>query len=110
MDNTCNAPSSHSGLFQLFSAIFDVAKELAATSRAYQRRVPMFIPRWGQWRKLADTSRNTHDERGALTWIHTSTHACGGDSIPTRMTKADRDQEPHAFTSIFLDPWVTHRF
>lgn len=23
--------------------------------RAYQRRVPMFIPRWGQWRKLADT-------------------------------------------------------
>nr|WP_299246416.1 isoprenylcysteine carboxylmethyltransferase family protein [uncultured Halomonas sp.] len=25
--------------------------------RAYQRRVPMFIPRWGQWRELADTSR-----------------------------------------------------
>ena len=25
--------------------------------RAYRRRVPMFIPRWGQWRELADTSR-----------------------------------------------------
>ncbi|MGC3874590.1 methyltransferase family protein [Halomonas sp. GXIMD04776] len=25
--------------------------------RAYQRRVPMFIPRRGQWRELADTSR-----------------------------------------------------
>ena len=34
------------------------------TYRAYQRRVPMFIPRWGQWRTLADGSRNTHDERG----------------------------------------------
>ncbi|AJY52777.1 MULTISPECIES: methyltransferase family protein [Halomonadaceae] len=32
--------------------------------RAYQRRVPMFIPRWGQWRKLAGSSRNTHDEPG----------------------------------------------
>ncbi len=25
--------------------------------RAYQRRVPMFIPRWGQWRELACASR-----------------------------------------------------
>ncbi|KGE78577.1 MULTISPECIES: methyltransferase family protein [Halomonas] len=33
--------------------------------RAYQRRVPMFIPRWGQWRELAESSRNTHDaQRG----------------------------------------------
>lgn len=32
--------------------------------RAYQRRVPMFIPRWGQWRKLAGTSSNTRDEPG----------------------------------------------
>lgn len=32
--------------------------------RAYQRRVPMFIPRWGQGRKLAGTSSNTRDEPG----------------------------------------------
>lgn len=25
--------------------------------RAYRRRVPMFIPRWGQWRELANNSR-----------------------------------------------------
>ena len=31
--------------------------------RAYQRRVPMFIPRWGQWRTLADGSRISHDEQ-----------------------------------------------
>ena len=24
--------------------------------RAYQRRVPMFLPRWGQWRQLVDRS------------------------------------------------------
>ena len=23
---------------------------------AYQRRVPMFIPRWGQWRRLVDAA------------------------------------------------------
>ena len=25
--------------------------------RAYQRRVPMFVPRWGQWRQLIDRSK-----------------------------------------------------
>ncbi len=30
--------------------------------RAYQRRVPMFIPRSGQWRRLLDISRTASDE------------------------------------------------
>ena len=30
---------------------------------AYQRRVPMFIPRWGQWRQLVDGSKMS-DRRG----------------------------------------------
>lgn len=30
--------------------------------RDYQRRVPMFIPRWGQWRQLADASREHGDD------------------------------------------------
>lgn len=31
--------------------------------RAYQRRVPMFVPRWRQWRRLADASMNRTDHR-----------------------------------------------
>ena len=26
--------------------------------RAYQRQVPMFIPRWGQWRQFKETSHS----------------------------------------------------
>lgn len=29
----------------------------------YQQQVPMFIPRWGQWRRLADASRDRTDDR-----------------------------------------------
>lgn len=29
--------------------------------RTYQRHVPMFIPRWGQWRQLADASQDRSD-------------------------------------------------
>jgi len=31
-----------------------VTEEFGDEYRAYQRRVPMFIPRWGQWRQLVD--------------------------------------------------------
>jgi steroid 5-alpha reductase family enzyme len=31
--------------------------------RAYQRRVPMFIPRWGQWRNLVAMRSDTPAER-----------------------------------------------
>ena len=31
-----------------------VINEFGETYRAYQRRVPMFIPRWGHWRELID--------------------------------------------------------
>ncbi|ERJ19844.1 delta14-sterol reductase protein [Salinisphaera shabanensis E1L3A] len=30
--------------------------------RDYQRRVPMFIPRWGQWRRLASASRDRSND------------------------------------------------
>ncbi len=33
--------------------------------RTYQRQVPMFIPRWGQWRRLADASKDHTDHRGS---------------------------------------------
>ena len=33
--------------------------------RDYQRRVPMFIPRWGQWRRLASASRDRNDDDAA---------------------------------------------
>lgn len=29
--------------------------------QTYQRQVPMFIPRWGQWRRFADTSQDLSD-------------------------------------------------
>lgn len=29
--------------------------------RAYRRQVPMYIPRWGQWRQLADVSQDLSD-------------------------------------------------
>ncbi|GGY71181.1 methyltransferase family protein [Marinobacter zhanjiangensis] len=31
--------------------------------RAYQRQVPMFIPRWGQWKQLASASRGRGDQQ-----------------------------------------------
>lgn len=33
------------------------------TYREYQRQVPMFIPRWGQWRHLANVSQDVNDNR-----------------------------------------------
>ncbi|MES1944517.1 Isoprenylcysteine carboxyl methyltransferase [Salinisphaera sp. PC39] len=36
--------------------------EFGDTYRAYQRRVPMFIPRWGQWRRFADASQDGIDD------------------------------------------------
>ena len=36
-----------------------VLAEFGDTYRAYRRRVPMFIPHWDQWRRLADASRSS---------------------------------------------------
>jgi len=33
-----------------------MVEEFGEQYRAYQRRVPMFIPRWGQWRQLVECS------------------------------------------------------
>ena len=33
------------------------------TYREYQRQVPMFIPPWGQWRRLANVSQDLNDNR-----------------------------------------------
>ncbi|MCQ4321998.1 methyltransferase family protein [Stutzerimonas stutzeri] len=37
----------------------DVETERGAEYRAYRKRVPMFIPRWGQWRAMATTRDDT---------------------------------------------------
>lgn len=37
----------------------DVEKERSDEYRAYRKRVPMFIPRWGQWRAMATTRDDT---------------------------------------------------
>ncbi|MHB8525307.1 MAG: methyltransferase family protein [Candidatus Acidiferrales bacterium] len=34
-----------------------MVEQFGEAYRAYQRRVPMFIPRWGTWRQLADASK-----------------------------------------------------
>jgi len=34
-----------------------VMKEFGEAYRAYQGRVPMFIPRWGHWRQLIDLAK-----------------------------------------------------
>jgi len=36
--------------------------EFGEVYRAYQRRVPMFIPRWGQWRQFAGASQDGSDD------------------------------------------------
>jgi len=38
-----------------------VFKQFGEAYRAYQRQVPMFIPRWGRWRQLAAASRDSSD-------------------------------------------------
>lgn len=38
-----------------------VGEEFGDEYRAYCRRVPMFIPRWGQWRAMATTRDNAPD-------------------------------------------------
>lgn len=38
-----------------------VEDEFGDEYRAYRRRVPMFIPRWGQWRAMATTRSNAPD-------------------------------------------------
>jgi protein-S-isoprenylcysteine O-methyltransferase Ste14 len=30
--------------------------------RVYQQQIPMFIPRWGQWRRLASASRDRNGD------------------------------------------------
>lgn len=37
----------------------DVEKEHADEYRAYRKRVPMFIPHWGQWRTMTTTRGDT---------------------------------------------------
>jgi len=37
----------------------DVEKERGDEYRAYRKRVPMFIPRWGQWRAMTTTREDT---------------------------------------------------
>ena len=36
-----------------------VEDEFGEAYREYRKRVPMFIPRWGEWRKLATTRDDT---------------------------------------------------
>ena len=38
-----------------------VLTQFGEAYRAYQRRVPMFIPRWGSWRRLVDGSKISDD-------------------------------------------------
>ena len=38
-----------------------VIKEFGETYVAYQRRVPMFIPRWGHWRELIELSKESSE-------------------------------------------------
>ena len=38
------------------------ASQFGEAYRAYQRQVPMFIPRWGRWRQLAAASRDSKDD------------------------------------------------
>jgi len=39
-----------------------VLSQFGDAYRAYQRKVPMFIPRWGSWRRLAAASRSASDD------------------------------------------------
>lgn len=41
-----------------------VVEQFGDEYRAYQRRVPMFIPRWGQWRQLVDRSSMSGEAKG----------------------------------------------
>lgn len=59
------------GLFPLIVVIFtwlarreerDMIDTFGDDYRAYQRKVPMFIPRWEQWRDLVAESRSSSDD------------------------------------------------
>jgi len=39
-----------------------VEEQFGDEYRAYRKRVPMFVPRWGQWRKLVTTRSDIPDE------------------------------------------------
>lgn len=40
-----------------------VLKQFGEEYRAYQQKVPMFIPRWGQWRRLAAASQDSSNTK-----------------------------------------------
>lgn len=40
-----------------------VLKQFGEEYLVYQQQVPMFIPRWGQWRRLAAASRDSRDNK-----------------------------------------------
>jgi len=43
----------------------EIREQFGEAYRAYQRQVPMFIPRWGRWRQLAAASRDGSDDAAA---------------------------------------------
>jgi protein-S-isoprenylcysteine O-methyltransferase Ste14 len=60
------------GMFPVIVAVFfglarseerRMLEQFGEEFRAYRRRVPMFVPRWGQWRELARQSNISQDPR-----------------------------------------------
>ena len=61
------------GLFPLVVVVFtwlarkeerDMTDEFGEDYRTYRQQVPMFVPRWSQWRRFVDESRATSDRQG----------------------------------------------